>query len=111
MSRVPMIGMAALALVFSAASAQTTTPTTQTPLTQGITSVDKNLERDPDNKGLQTASERLRINQERLEEQKAKTATRVEEAKAQQDARSSRPDFAQRPVRIERPQAPMRGGR
>lgn len=69
----------------------------QPPLTQGISSVDKNLERDPDNEGLQTASERLKTNQERLEERRASTP--------------ERPDFAHRPDRFERPQIPTRGAR
>lgn len=95
MSKYPLIGTAAaLVVAFGVASAQTTAPAPQAPLTQGISSVDRNLERDPDNKGLQTASDRLKANQERLEEQ-----------------RPTRPDFAQRPAGFERPQGPMRGGR
>lgn len=75
------------ALLFGAAYAQAQAPTTaNTPLTQGISSVDKNLKKNPDNKGLQTASERLKENQARFEQREVTSL-----------------DRPLRPERIERP--------
>lgn len=86
------------ALLFGVAYAQTPAPTTaDTPLTQGISSVDKNLKKNPDNKGLQTASEQLKENQERFAQRQATTDQRIE------DARAERFDAPVRPDRIERP--------
>jgi hypothetical protein len=78
--------MAGLALVVGAAFAQNSAPSPKTPLTQGTSSVDKNLERDPDNKGLQNAAERQQRNRERFDER-------------------------DRPARVERPERPARGAR
>lgn len=99
MSTVRFIAASGLALLFGFAHAQNSSTTASTaaqpPLTQGISSVEKNLKKNPDNKGLQTASERLKENQERLEE-------------AQRADRPSRPEIAQRPEKIDRPQRPGR---
>jgi hypothetical protein len=64
------------------------------PATQGLDSVDKNLKRDPDNRGLQNAQRRIETNQERFAEHKTEQAERM--------------DRAERP---ERPERPERAGR
>ena len=46
------------------------TATTKEPLSQSITSVEKNLTRDVDSKGLNNALNRLETNQDRLEAKK-----------------------------------------
>jgi hypothetical protein len=74
------------------ANAQTTMPATQ-----GLDSVDKNLKRDPDNRGLLNAQQHIETNQKRFAEHKADKAERVEKAE-----RVDRPD---------RPERPERGGR
>jgi len=107
MSAIRLIVACFLTLSFGVAYAQAPTSSAK-PLDQGISSVDKNLKNNPDNKGLQTASERLKANQERFEEQQTKTEQRVEHAKAQRADRFSRPDFAQRPETFDRPQRPGR---
>lgn len=71
------------------ANAQTTTPATQ-----GLDSVDKNLKRDPDNRGLKNAQQRIEANQKRFAEHKA-----------------DRVQKAERIERPERPDRPERGGR
>jgi hypothetical protein len=53
--------------------------TTKQPVAQGAASVDKNLSKDPDNKGLQNASEQLQDN-------KAKVADKRSEADKKADA-------------------------
>lgn len=64
---------------------------TKTPLSQSTQSVNKNLARDPDNKGLTNASKRLETNDEKIE--------------AHKDALK---DKATRVEKIERPQKPER---
>jgi hypothetical protein len=89
------------ALLVGAAYAQTSTD--KTPLTQGISSVGRNLERDPDNKGLQNASKRLKANQDRLE-------TRRDDRRERAD-RVERPGHTERPERAGRPDRTERSGR
>ncbi len=72
----------------------TTTSSTATsgPMSQGLNSVDKNLAKDPDNKGLQTAQERLIRNRaektERLE--RVERAERVERPEVERPEREGR---------------------
>lgn len=91
-------------------STGTVTTTSQPPLTQGIKSVSKNLERDPDNKGLQNAQQRLLDNQTRQELQRTEREHRVETAKlerVERVERAERVERPERPSRVERPE----GGR
>lgn len=98
MSTIRFLAIAGLLFGVAAAQAQTVSNNgaAQPPLTQGTTSVDKNLKRDPDNKGLQNADQRLQTNQNRLEARKAKVETRVDTAKAQRMERPDRPERAGR---------------
>lgn len=93
---------------------------TKEPISQGITSVDKNLAKDPGNKGLQTAAQKLDANQQRIEEKRAEKAAK--RADKRQDAKHKsakhktmhtdkasghekmeRPEKAARPDKVERP--------
>jgi hypothetical protein len=74
MSRISTVLGTMLALTVFSAHAQTsptTTGTVKKPLSQAIKSVGKNLSKDPDNKGLQNASEKLDANQQKIEERRA----------------------------------------
>lgn len=84
----------------STTSTGTTTPTAsrKAPLSQSITSVGRNLERYPDNKGLQNAYQRLERNQERYESRSLERADRVERAE-----KVERPERVERPEKVERP--------
>jgi hypothetical protein len=95
------------ALFVGAVHAQTSTAKPsddKTPLTQGISSVDKNLEKKPDNKGLQNADKRLRANRDRIE------ARRVERDNDRAE-RAERPERHERAERAERPERTERSGR
>ena len=61
-----LIGGTHLALA-AGTSSTTTTATPQQPLSQALTSVDKNLDKNLDNPGLRNAKERLERNQARIE--------------------------------------------
>lgn len=70
----------AIFLSIGAGTSHAAAPKAPEPLSQARESVDKNLQKNPDNKGLQNADERLKANQERHEkkraEQNAKRKTR-----------------------------------
>ena len=74
------IFLGASSIVFAADTA--TTSTTKEPLAQSSTSVEKNVTRDPDSKGLNNASNRLEANQDKIEAKRAaKAERRLEKAK------------------------------
>ena len=77
------------------------------PVTQGATSVNKNLSNDPDNKGLQKASEQLKENEAKIAEKRAtadKTASDAKNKKASHERmEKSGHDKAERPEKMERP--------
>jgi len=106
MSRLQPFVASVFVLLFGVANAQSTSDSTSTrkPLDQGISSVEKNLEKNPDNKGLRNAKERLQENQERFEARKAERAERLAQ-------RPDRPERAERAERPERPERADRGGR
>ena len=71
------IFLGASSIVFAADTA-----TTKEPLAQSSTSVEKNVTRDPDSKGLNNASNRLEANQDKIEAKRAaKAERRLEKAK------------------------------
>lgn len=102
------------------------------PLDQAVKSVDKNLAKDPDNKGLQNAAGRLQTNKERHDKKRAEKDARHKAKVAEKDAKrqakmneraeknpehrdaertekmehmekSSRPEKMERPEKAERP--------
>jgi hypothetical protein len=89
-------------LFVGAAWAQTGNPSDdKAPMTQGAASVQKNLERDPDNKGLKNASARIKANQERFEANREKRADRRED-RVERAEHFERPEHGGRPDRTER---------
>lgn len=87
---------------------------TKQPMDQAVKSVDKNLAKDPDNKGLQNAAGRLQTNQERHEkkraEKEARRKAKIERKEARHQAKINqraekmeRPEKAERPEKMERP--------
>jgi hypothetical protein len=97
-----VVAVVVSALFVGAAYAQTSTSNSsddKKPLTQGISSVDKNLEKHPDNKGLQNASKRLKANEDRFETRRAERGERAE-----------RPERAERAERAERVERTERSG-
>jgi Skp family chaperone for outer membrane proteins len=86
----------------SVTQAQTTTPA-KVPGDQGAASVNKNLEKNPDNKGLQNAAERLKTNKEKHLEQMKKREDHKEmkterhEMKSERQGGNSRPEKPGRP--------------
>lgn len=93
----------------SVALAETTHPA---PITQGVASVNKNLVKDPDNKGLLNASEQLKENQlkqaEKRTEQSRKRVARSERKeerhkRMERSEKMERHEMTERPAKIERP--------
>lgn len=79
------------------------------PMQQGAKSVNKNLRKQPDNKGLQQASDRIDDNRERFRDKhsdRTSTADRVEIEKVAKPERPERPDKTDRPERPERAERP-----
>jgi len=113
MTKFRLLLASGLVLSFAVAQAQTanTSTASKPPLTQAQTSVGGNLEKNPDNKGLKNAAERLKENQERLETRKSATADRIESAKAVRAEKPMRPEKAERPQKPERVERVERPGR
>ena len=96
-----LIAAGTLTLMFGLARAESDAdPVKPKPLDQAIQSVDKNLEKHPDNKGLQNAKHRLQENQDRQEMHRMDRAERM--------AGMERPERAER---AQRPEPVERGGR
>jgi len=86
----------------SIAQAQTTPPA-KVPGDQGIASVNKNLEKNPDNKGLQNAAERLKTNREKHQEQMKKREDHKEMKAERHEGKTERPGNMSRPEKPGRP--------
>lgn len=113
------IGAAFLFGSTGTASAANTTASTG-PLNQAISSVDKNLDKNPENPGLRTAAQRLERNKERLDAKERETEkterherhhTRIEKTerharieKVERAEKIERPEKAERPEKVERPE-------
>lgn len=105
------IAAGTLLLLGVASTSYAADPAAKQPLDQAIESVDKNLAKDPDNKGLQNAAERLRINQERHKQKRAEQKAKREEHKDDQAEKRAEREKAERPERAERPEKAGRPGR
>ena len=103
-----VIAAGTLLLLCVAGTSHADDPAAKQPLDQAMESVDKNLARDPDNKGLQNAAERLQTNQERYknkrEEQNAKRLAK----KNKQAEKKAKREEAEHRVKAERPERPAR---
>ena len=76
------VAVTTIFLGFSGLSHGADTTTAKTPLSQSTISVDKNLVRESDNKGLTNAGTRLETNQDRIEAKQAVRSTkRLDKAK------------------------------
>ena len=89
--------------------------TTNVPGSQGLNSVDKNLARDPDNRGLTNARERIEDNIQDRKDRKADKAHKAAHAKDKvrhdRDDKGMRAEKAERPDKANRPDHPERPGR
>ena len=89
-----IVGSAFIGLAFSC-FAQTAGHSQTRPLDQAIESVDANLQKDPDNPGLNRAAGQLRYNQERMEFGRPDDRP----LRPERPERAHRPDLPQRPMR------------
>lgn len=98
-----VIAAVTLLLLSVAGTSHADDPATKQPLDQAMESVDKNLARDPDNKGLQNAAERLQTNKERHEKKRAEQKAKRQKQKGDQAKK--------RAERTEKPARPEKSGR
>lgn len=110
----PVIAVGTLLLLGGAGTSYAADSAAKQPLDQAIKSVDKNLAKDPDNKGLNNAAERLQTNQERHNKKRAAQLAKRHEKremkmeKRLEHERTERPEKAERPEKVERPEKPAR---
>lgn len=72
------------ALLFAGHCVAHAEPTNQ-PVSQGVASVEKNLQKNPDNKGLQNASERLKENEAKIAKKRAEAKNKSNKARQKTD--------------------------
>ena len=98
------VSIAAIFLGASSVVFAADTATTREPLAQSSTSVEKNVTRDSDSKGLNNASNRLEANQDKIEAKRAaKAERRLEKAKkAEKIEKMEKMEKAERPEKVER---------
>ena len=82
-----VIAIATLSLLSFASAGYAADPVTKQPLDQAIESVDQNLAKDPDNKGLQNAADRLQTNQQRQQEKRAEQEAKRQAKAADKEAK------------------------
>ena len=114
MIKLSYISAVVLFVATSLAQAQTA-PEPKLPGDQGVSSVNKNLEKNPDSKGLQNAAGKLEQNQEKHREQMEKRTEKREEhmkKKAEHvEMKTERREAMDRPAKIERPEKMERPGK
>ena len=96
--------LAAASVVMLATIGMANAAETNVPGTQALDSVDKNLAKDPDNRGLENAQDRIERNQTRHAAHKAAMKARAE--KAERIEKAERVEKAERPERPEHPDRP-----
>lgn len=102
-STVLIVGLLAAGTSF-ADEASTTAPAPKLPGDQGLASVNKNLDKNPDNKGLQNAAAQLEKNRIKHEEQAEKRSEKREQHMEKRTERAERHDSAaNRPAKVDRP--------
>lgn len=109
MTKLNYISAIVLLAAASVAHAQTTTP--KLPGDQGAASVDKNLAKDPDNKGLQNADEQLKKNKAKHAEQLKKRTEKHEDMMEKKAERKESREKMERPGKVERPDKMERPGK
>ena len=97
--------IAAAILLATTVTAHAADATTTLPGDKGISSVNKNLEKNPDNKGLQNAAAQLEKNRIKHEEQAEKRSENQEQhMEKSAEIRAERHDSAAtRPPKVDRP--------
>lgn len=116
MSKFKLGALCSLMMISTALFAQTSTTapaTTKVPSSQGLASVDKNLAKDADSKGLRNAADRIERNEDRKEAKKHKPAHLSHADQSAVDKKDStakpvRAETAERAEKIERPAKPER---
>lgn len=105
MNKRNIIGSTVLIVGLLAAGTSFADDTTATlPGDQGVASVNKNLESNPDNKGLQTAAEQLKQNQlKQAEQTKLRSGKQEKHMEQHMEKRTERHEAMGRPAKIERP--------
>lgn len=102
MTKLNYISAVVLLAAASVAHAQTPPTAPKLPGDQGVTSVDKNLAKDPDNKGLQNADEQLRKNKAKHAEQLKKRTEKQEEKMEKKSGRAESHETMERAGKVER---------
>jgi len=97
-----------LLLLSAAGTSHADDPAAKQPLDQAMESVDKNLARDPDNKGLQNAAGRLQTNRERHENKREAKEEKRHEKRIKQAGKKAKREEAEHRVKAERPERPAR---
>lgn len=108
---IKMSHLATALLLTSISVAHAETP--NQPVAQGAASVEKNLNKNPDNKGLQRATEQTQANEAKVAEKRAE-ADKRREAKnknAEKHERMEKRDMMERHEKMERPGKVERPGR
>ena len=105
MNKRNIIGSTVLIVGLLAAGTSFAADTTATlPGDQGVASVNKNLENNPDNKGLQNAAAQLKQNQVKHVEHMEKRSEKQEKhMEMHMEKRTERHEAMGRPAKIERP--------
>ena len=105
------ISVGTLLLLGVASSSHAADAATKQPMDQAIKSVDKNLAKDPDNKGLNNAAERLQTNKERQAKKREAQKAKRDAKRDRQAARRSEHNKAERTERMEKAERPEAMGR
>lgn len=92
---VAILSLAAFHLAYAADDVDT-----KAPLSQSTQSVNKNLTRDPDSKGLTNASKRLEANEDKIEAHKDEMKDKA--TRAEKVERAQKPERPERPEKIRR---------
>ena len=103
-----LIAAGTLLLLSFSGTSHADDPATKQPLDQAIESVDKNQARDPDNKGLQNAAERLQTNKERHEKKREAKEQKRHEKKLKKAEKKAKREEAEQREKAERPEKPAR---
>ena len=111
MTKLNYISAVVLLAAASVAHAQTPTTAPKLPGDQGAASVDKNLAKDPDNKGLLNADEQLKKNKAKHAEQMKKRTEKHEDQMEKKIERTENHERMERTGKIERPEKMERPGK
>jgi len=111
MTKLSYISAVILLAAASAAHAQTPAATPKLPGDQGAASVDKNLAKDPDNKGLLNADEQLKKNKAKHAEQMKKRTEKHDDQMEKKTERTESHERMERAGKIERPEKMERPGK